>query len=145
MMSATDCMWQTQTVYDRHRLSKTDRKRLSMEDTNCQWQTQTVCDGHRLSVTDTDCLYQTQTVCDRHCLSVTDTDCLWQTQTVCDRHWLCVADTYTITDSKRPTSKINFSGVLLRNGGKLIYALSRTNYMEKIPLTDKKYFLEAWS
>ena len=42
----------------------------------CLIQTETVSDRHRLFVTDTNCLWQTQTVCEKNGQHVTRTDCL---------------------------------------------------------------------
>ena len=109
----------------------------------CLWQTQTVCYRHRLSMTDTDCLWQKQTVCDRNRLSVTDTDCLWQTQSVCEsvQHF----KTWYILLPYSKQSLMNKSTVfLLQISLKLIYALSRTIYRLKIIIPDKRKIVEPW-
>ena len=95
--TVTYCLWQTQTVCDRHIMSVTDSDR--------RWQKQTACDRKRLSVIDTDCLWRAKTICDRHRLFKTDTDCLWQTQTGCDlsnslwkKKTLCKRQKLLVTD-----------------------------------------------
>ena len=96
----TECMLQTQTVIDRHRLSVTE--------TECLWQTQTVVYRHRLSFTDTDCRLQTQTVCSSYIQSVSVTDSLCQTQTVCDRHRLSVIDTNSFDRQRLSVRETDF-------------------------------------
>ena len=84
----------------------------------------------RSLMTETSYLWQKQSFCHSHWVHV-EIVCV-QTQIVCDRHWLSV------------TFWIKKISVICRELTKiLIHALSWTISNKKIPVMDKKYFLEA--